>query len=105
MILAAASRAACIFSLTINSASRRALRSQRISFIIRSAMTPLASNASNSKELTITCPSKQPRRERGNGSAMPPRHGSGIEKVNRVSSGVDVTARVPPWAFAIWDVM
>jgi hypothetical protein len=53
--LAVASKAACIFSLTISSASRRALLPPRISFIIRSAITPFASTANNIKELTI-CP-------------------------------------------------
>jgi hypothetical protein len=53
--LAVASKAACIFSLTISLASRRALLPPRISFIIRSAITPFASTANNIKELTI-CP-------------------------------------------------
>jgi hypothetical protein len=54
--LAVASKAACIFSLTINLASRRALLPRRISFIILSAMTPFASSANNIKELTISSP-------------------------------------------------
>ncbi|HXE12786.1 MAG TPA: hypothetical protein VN633_11735 [Bryobacteraceae bacterium] len=57
MRLVVASQAAWIFSLTINSASRRALLPPRISFIIRSAITPFASNANNINELTISCPS------------------------------------------------
>jgi len=54
--LAVASKAACIFSLTINLASRRALPSPRISFIIRKAITRFASTANNIKELTIRGP-------------------------------------------------
>jgi hypothetical protein len=52
-------------SLTINSASRRALLPPRISFIILSAITPFASNANNIKELIIYCPlhSKEKDRE------------------------------------------
>jgi hypothetical protein len=71
--LAVASKAARIFSLTINSASRRALLPPRISFIIRSATTPFASTANIIKELTIlrrplhTC---LPRRKSGNGSRL-----------------------------------
>lgn len=68
--LAVAWKAARIFSLTINSASRRALLPPRISFIIRNAMTPFASNASNIKELTIFCPSAQPRQGGRNGSQI-----------------------------------
>lgn len=43
--LTPASKAACIFSLTISSASRRALVPPSINLIIRSAMTPFASAA------------------------------------------------------------
>jgi hypothetical protein len=68
--LAVAWKAARIFSLTINSASRRALLPPRISFIIRNAITPFASNASNIKELTIFCPSTQPRQRGRNGSQI-----------------------------------
>jgi hypothetical protein len=49
--LAAASKAACIFSLTISSASRRALLPPSISFVIRSAITPFASTANFIKEV------------------------------------------------------
>jgi hypothetical protein len=70
--LAVASKAARIFSLTISSASRRALLPPRISFIIRSATTPFASTASIIKELTIRRPlhSCLPRRKSGNGSGL-----------------------------------
>jgi hypothetical protein len=51
-----ASEAACIFSLTISLASRRAFLLLRISFIIRSATTPFASTASIIKELNIRRP-------------------------------------------------
>jgi hypothetical protein len=54
--LAVASKAARTFSLTISLASRRALTPPRISFIIRSAITPFASTASNIKELIIRRP-------------------------------------------------
>ena len=54
--LAVASNAARIFSLTMSSASRRALLPPRISFIIRSAMTVFASAANNIKGLTIRRP-------------------------------------------------
>jgi len=65
-----ASKAACIFSLTISSASRRALLPPRISFIIRSATTPFASTANIIKELIIrrAPQSRLPRRKRGNSS-------------------------------------
>jgi hypothetical protein len=43
--LAPASKAACIFSLTISSASRRALLPPSINLSIRSAITPFASSA------------------------------------------------------------
>jgi hypothetical protein len=62
MRLAVVSKAASIFSLTINSASRRALLPPRISFIIRSAITPFASSANNINELTISCPASQDER-------------------------------------------
>ena len=70
--LAVASKVACIFSLTISSASRRALLPPRISFIIRSAITPFASTANNIKELTIRRPlhSSLPRRKSGDGSGL-----------------------------------
>jgi hypothetical protein len=45
-----ASTAACIFSVTISSASRRALLPPRISFIVRSAITPFDSTANFIKE-------------------------------------------------------
>jgi hypothetical protein len=48
--------AAAIFSLTIRSASRRARLPPRISFIIRSAMTPFASTANIIKELNMRHP-------------------------------------------------
>lgn len=47
---------ACIFSLTISSASRRAFLPPSISFIIRSATTPFASTANIIKELNIRRP-------------------------------------------------
>jgi len=51
--LVVASRAASIFSRTISSASHRAILPPRISFIIRSAITPFASAASIIKEVNI----------------------------------------------------
>jgi hypothetical protein len=51
--LAVASRALSIFSRTISSASRRAHLPPRISFIIRSAITPFASAANIIKEVNI----------------------------------------------------
>ena len=53
--LAVASIAAFIFSLTIKLASRRALLPPCIIFIVRSAITPLASTANNIKGLNIRC--------------------------------------------------
>ena len=51
--LAVASKPACIFSLTISLASRRAPLPPDNSFIIRNATTPLASSASIINELNI----------------------------------------------------
>jgi hypothetical protein len=51
-----ASEAACIFSLIISLASRRAFLPPRISFIIRKAITPFASSANIIKELIISPP-------------------------------------------------
>jgi hypothetical protein len=70
--LAVVSQAARIFSLTISLASRRALLPPSISFIIRSATTPFASNANIIKELNIRCLYKPalPRRKSGNGSEL-----------------------------------
>jgi hypothetical protein len=70
MPLAVASKAACIFSLIISLASRRALPPPRISFLFRNAITRFASTANNIKELTIRPPSTQPRRTSGNGSGF-----------------------------------
>jgi hypothetical protein len=56
IILAVASKAACIFSLTISSTSRRALLPPSISFIIRCATTPFASTANIIKEVNIRRP-------------------------------------------------
>ena len=51
--LAVASKAACIFSLIMSSASRRAFLSPRASFINRNATTPFASNANIIQEVNI----------------------------------------------------
>src|ERR1700730_12601243 len=70
--LAVASKAARIFSLTISSASRRALLHPRISSIISSATTPFASTANIIKELIIRRPLRSclSRPKSGNGSGL-----------------------------------